>query len=290
MAGFFCLLLLFIADLLFDTAVCPFSILSPGLASKLAWLWRSFLLLSMIVVLALWITMIGAALIGSAWQVPFLKRLTHRSWVIRFSFFANSLLLALVPLAAVLALYATSMTRRSSEGAAVYFLYDEGIPCPRWAYALGIWRISLQAEENWGKGCTVLDRLTKETLRTALASGKVVILATHGTQGFILTTAPERLAIGPGKVGSLDEGGNSRFLRTSVLAANYTLGKPEDVPVSSNLQLAYVFGCYAGIHPGAWEGRLAPTKVITYNRLSSVFWDHALWFAFTGPTQLKGLK
>src|SRR5205823_13121039 len=122
-------------------------------------------------------------LAGSTWQVPLLKRLMRRPRVIRLSLLANSLVLFFVPLITVLALHATSLTRRSGGGAAVYFLYDEGISVPRWGFALGLYRITLQAQQNWGKGCVVLDRLNRETLREALANGKVVILATHREEG-----------------------------------------------------------------------------------------------------------
>jgi len=47
--------------------------------------------------------------------------------------------------------------------------------------------LTLQAQQNWGKGCTVLDRLTRETLRESLANGKVVIFAMHGKDGYAET-------------------------------------------------------------------------------------------------------
>ncbi len=190
MASAFFLLILFLAACLYDTGECLFLIYFPDFARQLINEW-GFLLayldyatwLPIIIVVALWITLLGLAITGSTWQVPLLKRLARRPRVVQLSFVANSFILAIVPLTTVLALHATSLTRTSGFGASVYFLFDEGISVPRWGFALGLYRITLQAQQNWGKGCTVLDRLTKDTLHEALANGKVVILATHGNDG-----------------------------------------------------------------------------------------------------------
>ena len=297
MAAFFFLLVLFLAACLYDTGECLFLIQFPDLARQLVDQWGSFLAcldyalwLPTVGILALWITLLGLALSGSTWQVPLLKQLTRRPQVIRLSFLANSFVLALVPLTAVLALHATSLTRRSGQSAAVYFLYDEGISVPRWGFALGLYRITLQAQQNWGKGCTVLDRLTKETLRVALTNGKVVILATHGKDGYADTCyAPEVLSVRPPDAGATDENKNSRFLRVRVLGADKKWSEGENVPVNSRLQLAYIFACDGGKKASQWEEHLAPAQVITYNRASTV-WDHAFWFALIGPSQLKKLE
>jgi hypothetical protein len=155
---------------------------------------------------------------------------------------------------------------------------------------LGLYRISLQARRNWGKGSTVLDRLNKNTLRTALASGRVVILATHGDAGYVATYfAPEVLGVWPPDSGVTDETKSAHFLRMAVRGTDNKWGMSENVKVSNQLQLAYIFGCNAGNKASQWREHLAPAQVVTYNRLSTVF-DHALWFAFTGPSQLETLR
>ena len=235
---------------------------------------------------ALWFLLIGLSLAGSIWQVPLLKRLATRPWVVRFSSIGNSLVLVLIALTIVVAFHATSLTRKSRKDAAVYFLYDEGIPVPRWGYALGLYRVTLQAQRNWGKGSTVLDRLNKRNLRTALAHGKVVILATHGGDGYAATYyAAEKLCVGPPDIGAIDEKKSSRFLRLSLLDADFKPGEWENVNVNSDLRLVYLFACDSGKKASQWEEHVAPARVITYNRMSTVF-DHAIWFAFTGPVQL----
>jgi hypothetical protein len=182
------------------------------------------------------------------------------------------------------------LTRRTVDNAKVYFLYDEGIAVPRWGYALGLYRISLQAQRNWGEGSTVLDRLNRQSLCTALASGRVIILATHGDAGYAVTYfAPEVLAVWPAESGVKDKTESPHFLLTGVRGADNKWGLSENVKVNDKLQLAYVFACNAGKKASQWQEHLSPARVVTYNRLSTVF-DHAVWFAITGPSQLKQLR
>jgi hypothetical protein len=307
MAAFFCLLLLFMAYIgivyiALSVAIILFPDFLQQLIERFGWLGvyvNYAVYLPVLGLVAIWMTLLGLAAKGSMWQMPLLKQLSRKPRVIRFSFFANCLLWVLVPIVTFLAVYTTSLTQRSREGAAVYFLYDEGISVPRWSYALGLSRIALQAQKNWGKNCTVLDRLTKETLRVALANGKVVILATHGADGYAGTYfAPETLFVGPPPLEATDEVNNARFLQMSVIPYNWEnlerlkndkWDKWENVPVSSQLQLAYVFACNGGNKASQWQEHLAPARVITYNR-ASVIWDHVLWLAFTGPLQLKKLQ
>ena len=297
MAALSGLLMLLLAVCLFDTAECVTLIQLPGFEEQVIKQFGSLPtdldyaeLVLIVALIALWVTLLGLCLAGSLRQVPLLKRLMKQSWVVRVSFLANCFVLILIPLFFVLVLWATSLTRRSSGDAKVYFLYDEGISVPRWGYALGLCRISLQADRNWGKGSTVLDQLNKETLRRALACGRVVILATHGDDGYAQTYySPEILRVSPADTGVKDEKQSSRFLRISVQRPDHKLDNPENVEVSNRLQLAYVFACNGGKRASQWREHLAPAQVITYNRVSTVL-DHALWFALTGPSQLKQLR
>ena len=136
----------------------------------------------------------------------------------------------------------------------------------------------------------MLDKLDQATLHTALEYGRVIVLATHGDAGYAKTSyASEILCVWPADTGVTDAKGNSRFLRVSVLGPDKTWGKSEDVAVNSQLQVAYIFACNAGKRASQWQEHLAPAQVITYNRASTV-WDHAVWFALTGPTLLQKLN
>src|SRR6185312_4455488 len=143
---------------------------------------------------------------------------SERKWIIRLCFALNWVVLVSIPATAIFATYATSLTRQSGDGAAVYFLYDEGVGVPRWAFAMGLSRISAQGRRNWGNGSTVLDTLNRKTLNTALRNAKVLILATHGGDGYAATYySPEVLQIEPPETGASDEGKGARFLRIRVL-------------------------------------------------------------------------
>jgi hypothetical protein len=288
---FFLLLLIFGGLLLREIGWWVMLVYLPQLAPHFENPWNirlSYALwLPIVAAVAVWIMLIGLALAGSSRQLPLLKQLARKRWIVRFSFLVNSVALALLPLVVVLAFHATSLTCKSRESAAVYFLYDEGIPVPRWGYALGMYRVSLQAQQNWGPGCTVLDRLNKETLRVALANGKVVILATHGGKGYIGTFfAPEKLCVSPSATGATDEKIGARFLRMSILSAEGKFSAWENVAASSKLELVYLFGCDTGKKTAEWKEHLSPARVITYNRPSTLI-DHGIWFAWTGPAQLK---
>ena len=74
------------------------------------------LLLPLAALVAMWIALVVFALAGSIRQLPLLGGLTSRPWAIRFSSMINSLALALIPLIAILAFHATSLTRPSREG------------------------------------------------------------------------------------------------------------------------------------------------------------------------------
>ena len=63
----------------------------------------------------------------------------------------------------------------------------------------------------------------------------------------------------------------------------------ENLSVNRDLKLAYIFACHGGTKASEWQEHLAPAQVVVYNRFSTV-WDHAIWFAFTGPSELKNLK
>lgn len=114
-----------------------------------------------------------------------------------------------------------------------------------------------------------------------------MILATHGNDGCAETCyASEILRVWPPDAGATDEKKSSRYLRVSVLGPGKKWSKEENLPANGHLQLAYIFACDAGKKAREWQEHLAPAQVITYNRASTVL-DHAFWFAFTGPGELK---
>lgn len=285
---FFLCQMWFVAVLVLDIGEWIALVQFPDLTRHKEWLYVEYAAWALLAGLGVfWMMLVLSALRGSTGEMPLLTRLTRWPWVIRFSFVINSIALALIPILAVLALHATSLTRTNGPPAAVYFLYDEGIPVPRWAYALGLYRLSLQTQRN--DQTTVLDRLDKETLRQALAHGRVVIFATHGGDGNACTYyAPEKLCVAPPQLGAINDKQSARFLRMGVLRANNSFGPWENVDVNDRVRMVYMFGCDTGKKAAEWKEHLAPAQVFTYDRYSTVF-DHGLWFFFTGPAELRKL-
>ena len=132
--------------------------------------------------------------------------------------------------------------------------------------------------------------MNRDTLRVAFGNGKVVILATHGDHGYAKTYfASEVLSVGPPDTGATDERKSFHFLKARVLGKDNKWSNAENVPVNDQLQLAYIFACDGGNKEAQWREHLAPAHVVSYNRVSTVL-DHALWFAFTGPAQLREVR
>jgi hypothetical protein len=299
MAIFFLLIVWFL--MVFSLDVIEFLILVclPDLDRHLD-SWELWLTVTLLVVLGglmlLWLVLLGLGLAGSTRELPWFKRLTRKPRVICVSYWANVFAIVLIPITLVLACHANSLTRTCrDDAAAVYFLYDDGIPVPRWAYALGLYRISLQAQRNWGSGSTVLDRLNSPNLRAALAHGKVVFLGTHGDDGYayVFNQALPRIVPGTLRIGPPDTEAGSEIkipggLCISVLGTDNNWSKPEHITVNRGLRLAYIFACNAGKKSSQWHMQLAPAHVVIYNRPSTLY-DHAWWFAVTGPAKLRRL-
>jgi hypothetical protein len=233
----------------------------------------------------LWAFLVVLVLAGSSWTVPLLGRWARRPALVQFAFVGNWLALLLVPLTTALAWHASSLTRTNGDGAAVYLLYDEAIGVPRWVYALGLYRVSLQARQQWGPDSVVLDRLNANTLRTALANGQVVILASHGKRGDVITP---NLGVAPPTLGATSEQHESCFLWCWGAGVNET-GTVEAIPVNRRLRLVYVSGCDSGQKAEEWEEHLSPAKVITFNRLSAPL-EHLWWLLTAAPQEIGNLE
>jgi hypothetical protein len=234
----------------------------------------------------LWVVLLGLALAGSYRPVPLLDRLAQRQRLVRLSFAGNCLGLFLATAGAALACHAGSITRTNHDGGRVYLLYDEDIPVPRWAYALGMYRVSLQAREQWGPECVVLDRLNADNLRSALAHGHVVILASHGTGGDV---AAADLVVSPPPLDAKSQRGAASFVLFRFGAHASRPCEHEEVPVSSQVQLVYLAGCDSGLKAAQWQEHLAPAKAITFDRLSSPV-EHLWWLLTAAPSEVRALN
>ena len=161
---------------------------------------------------------------------------------------------------------------------------------PRLGLRPGVVSRFLGGQTALGKGLCRSGSLEQADSARGIGLRKGADSPTHGGDGYVCTYyAPEKLGVGPPDKGATNEGKSSRFLRMSVFDADNKPGAWESVAVNSDLRLVYVFGCNVGTQAAEWEEHLAPARVITYKRESTIF-DQCLWFAFVGPAQLNQLR
>ena len=60
------------------------------------------------------------------------------------------------------------------------------------------------------------------------------------------------------------------------------------MPQSDRLEFVYLTGCDSGAQETAWKNAFAPARVVTYNRLTSVF-EHIWWLWVRAPRVVRGL-
>lgn len=246
------------------------------------------------------------AVIGSVRGIPLVRRLARSGRVQRASLIGCGLLLAGVLLLAAITWHAASLTRSDDAPAKVYMLYDDGIGgiVPRWVFALGMYRISLEAEKRWGPGQVVVAPLTEDRLRQALGHGRFVFLGAHGTSGFV-TAGDVYIRPPPLKnrhYVQISHGGTRSpefYLRTFEPGGRQSLYlfdlspsemKCKEVMVNSeNLRFVYVSACGGSHLRAEWEGALAPAEVKTFPDYSWVD-QHVSWLWLRAPARLREIE
>ena len=125
---------------------------------------------------------VGMALAGSTRPVPLIARLARSQLLMRVATVFNSVLLVLVIVVAGVGIHACSLALDDVVPAPVHFLFDNGESqrVGAWAVKLSCYRVSLVAQERWGKGSVVVAPLSRENLAAAIARGRFVLLAGHG--------------------------------------------------------------------------------------------------------------
>jgi len=130
----------------------------------------------------------------------------------------------------------------------------------------------------------VLAPLNEESLQEALAHGRMVVLATHGSDG--LVTASSLVVCAPRVEGDHDP------LRMRYLLVMQDGDKWETarrVYAGPHLQLVYLCACDAGEVRMRWCDRLTPAEVITFDRISSAS-EHVWWLLFEAPGRVLSLR
>jgi hypothetical protein len=233
-----------------------------------------------------WAAGLMLAVSGSTRVLPLIGRVARRPRLIRLAWVGNVLLLLGVLLTTGTAVHASSLTRQSDEPAPVYLLYDDMGFYPRWVFNLGVYRIARAATERWGPGSVVVAPLDEHHLRLALRYGRLVFLACHGQDGYIVT---RRLWIGPPP----PSGPGQEPARHCLYVAHCEAQDPEQtwtvVPAGDSLELVYNSACDCGVKADQWEEALAPAEVRTFNRLSTVA-EQIIWLWDAGPERVREME
>lgn len=153
------------------------------------------------------------------------------------------------------------LAREDTATADVYMLYDDMGYIPRWVFTLGLYPVSRAATARWGIGRVAVVALTESTLEQALQNGRLIYIASHGADGYIMLT------------GELP----------------YWPQDMAQMAIGPDLQYVYMAGCDTGFLHTAWEKAFAPAYVKTFNRLSSMS-EHILWLLFEGPSVVSVLE
>ena len=205
----------------------------------------------------LWLFAAVLALLGSTRHVLLVSRLAERKRLVRigavFSVGVCVITLLILPVAA----HASMLVRSDPAPGAAYFIYEDLGIFPRWIFALGFYRVALEAREQYGRGSAVLLPLSPESVARAKREGHFVVIGAHGR--------PRGMVHRSGWI------------------------TPDDVramPGSNMLRFVYLSSCDSGAQRKAWEEAFLPAKVVTFDRLSAVA-EHIWWLWFQAPAALR---
>lgn len=143
----------------------------------------------------------------------------------------------------------------------VYMLYYDMGYIPRWVFTLGFYPESIAARKSLGVDSVVVAPFTKSILDKALSNGKLVYIATHGAEGFMV----------------LQDG---EFLWPSDIQT-YRIG--------DDLQYVYLSACDSGALHSEWQDAFGPIDIKTFDRLSTVV-EHVKWLIIDGPKIINSLE
>jgi hypothetical protein len=133
-----------------------------------------------------WASGILLAAAGSHRHLPVAARLGNRRGTYCFGMLGGSILALLAVLLGGLAVHAQGYARPlGGAPAALYLLYDDA-QAARWVVTLLSFPMNRAANRRWGSGSVVVAPVSRQSLREALAQGKIVYLATHGVNGPLL--------------------------------------------------------------------------------------------------------
>jgi len=229
-----------------------------------------------------WVIAVGLALAGSVRRAPYVRG-TGTRWVQGLAVLWSGFLGLAAAFLLVFGLYASHLARSGEGPAPVYFLFDprgfEGFGS--WGPKMAFFPISREANARWGEGSVVVAPFDSRSFRQAIERGRFVVLFVHGTEGAIQSAG---MRIEPPPAWQKPAG---RYLNVRDLQD----GGSEIVPAGADLQLLYITGCRTGARGlgWVWQKGLAPTKVITFDRMTGGL-EHLWWLWTEAPRRLKTIR
>jgi len=168
-------------------------------------------------------------------------------------------LLAVGLVVSAVAWHASRMASSRVLDQPVVFLYEDGDRFPRALFALAFYPALRAARARFGENAAAVVHVSRESVREALKTAQFLFIGSHGqAQGMLL--------------------------RDGWLS-------PDEVktwPRTSRLQFVYMTSCDSGVQRKRWEDAFAPARVVTYDRLTTV-WEHTWWLVWDAPEIIASL-
>jgi len=161
----------------------------------------------------------------------------------------------------ILAIHSNFIASDETHKADIYMLYDDMGYIPRWVFTLGFYPESLSANKSLGPDSVVVAPLTPNTLSEALSTSKLIFIASHGAEGYIVLSDGE--VFWPNNI--------------------------DTNKIGADLQYVYLAGCDTGLLHDEWKASLGNTEIKTFNRLSTVA-EHMKWLLIDGPKIIRALE
>jgi len=233
-----------------------------NLATKLP-LELSFYILGGLLIVCLAVSLEGviAALIGYKPKLIVIASIIKTDARKRFSIAVTLIHLLTMITVMTIAFHSSYLVSNENNEADVYMFYDDMGYIPRWVFALGFYPESLAAKKSLGMGEVVVVPFTKDTLDKALNHGKLIYIAAHGAEDFMV----------------LQDG---QFLWPSDIHTDL---------ISDNLQYVYLSACDSSKLHHEWQEAFGSAEIKTFGRLSTVA-EHVKWLWFDGPKIIDALK
>jgi len=223
----------------------------------------SFYILGGLLLIGLAVSLEGiiAALLGYKPKLSIIASVINSNGRKRFSAAITLGHLLAIITVIIMIFHSSFLVRYEKNEADIYMLYDDMGYIPRWVFALGFYPESLAAKKSLEIDDVVVAPFTKDTLDTALRHGKLIYIAAHGADGFMVFQ-------------------NGEFLWPSDIHTDL---------IGDDLQYVYLSACDSGKLHHEWQDVFGSAKIKTFERLSTVA-EHMKWLWLDGPRIIGDLK